>query len=86
MEDADRCLLDDVRHLEEAELDGYFLAVEELDDHLAQCVQLVRSARLVQLVLMQQVSLAQLVLPQLVQALLLVREQVLLQEQGRVVA
>ena len=72
MEDADRCLLDDVRHLEEAELDGYFLAVEELDDHLAQCV---RSARLVQLVLMQQVSLAQLVLPQLVQALLLVREQ-----------
>jgi hypothetical protein len=30
--------------------------------------------------------LAQLVLPQLVQALLLVREQVLLQEQGRVVA
>ena len=35
---------------------------------------------LVQLVLMQQVWLAQLVLPQLVQALLLVREQVLLQE------
>ena len=55
MEDADRCLLDDVRHLEEAELDGYYLVVEELDDHLAQCVQLVRSARLVQLVLMQQV-------------------------------
>ena len=86
MEDADRCLLDDVRHLAEAELDGYYLAVEELDDHLELCVQLARSARLVQLVLMQQVSLAQPVLPQLVQALLLVREQVLLQEQGQVVA
>jgi hypothetical protein len=55
VEDADRCLPDDVRHLEEAELDGYYLAVEELDDHLELCVQLARSARLVQLVLMQQV-------------------------------
>ena len=55
MEDADRFLLDDVRHPAEAELDGYYLAVEELDDHLAQCVQLARSARLVQWVLMQQV-------------------------------
>ena len=43
----DRCLPGDVRHLEEAELDDYCLAVEELDDHLAQCAQLVRSARLV---------------------------------------
>jgi hypothetical protein len=55
VEDADRCPLDDVRHLAEAELDDCYLAAEELDDHLALCVQLARSARLEQLVLMPQV-------------------------------
>ena len=79
MEDVDRCLLGDVRHLAEAELDDYCLVVEELDDHLAQYVQLVHSARLelvakLELVLLQ--PQAQQVLHQLVQALLLVREQV----------
>ena len=38
----------DERHQVEAELDGCCLVVEESDDHLAQCVQLVRSAQQVQ--------------------------------------
>ena len=79
MEDADRCLLDDVRHLAEAELDGCYLAVEDLDDHLVQCAQLVRSAQLELVAKLELVLLrpqAQQVLHQLVQALLLVREQV----------
>ena len=38
-------LLGDERHQVEAELDGCYLVVEELDDHLAQCEQLVRSAQ-----------------------------------------
>ncbi len=36
----------DERHQVEAELDGCCLVVEELDDHLAQCEQMVRSAQL----------------------------------------
>jgi len=35
----------DERHQVEAELDGCYLVVEELDDHLAQCELLVRSAQ-----------------------------------------
>ena len=38
----------DERHQGEAELGGYCLVVEELDDRLAQCEQLVRSAQQVQ--------------------------------------
>lgn len=79
MEDVDRCLLDDVRHLAEAELDDYCLAAEELDDHLVQCAQLVRSAQLELIAKLEMVLLqpqAQQVLHQLVQVLLLVREQV----------
>ena len=39
----------DERHQVEAELDGCYLVVEELDDHLAQCELLVRSAQQAQL-------------------------------------
>ncbi len=42
------CHQDDERHQVEAELGGCCLVVEELDDHLAQCEQLVRSAQQVQ--------------------------------------
>ena len=47
MEDVGRCLLDGVRHPAEAELDDYYLAVEELGDRLEQCEQLVHLAQLV---------------------------------------
>ena len=47
MEDVGRCLLDGVRHPAEAELDDYYLAVEELGDRLELCEQLVRLAQLV---------------------------------------
>jgi hypothetical protein len=43
--------LGDERHQVEAELDGCYLVVEELDDHLAQCELLVRSAQQAQLLL-----------------------------------
>ena len=43
------CHRGDERHQVEAELDGCCLVVEELDDHLAQCEQLVRSAQQEQL-------------------------------------
>ena len=46
MEDVGRCLLDGVRHPAEAELDDYYLAVEELGDRLVQCEQLVHLALL----------------------------------------
>jgi len=42
------CHQGDERHRVEVELGGCCLVVEELDDHLAQCVQLVRSAQQVQ--------------------------------------
>ena len=51
------CHQGDERHQVEVELGGCCLAVEELDDHLAQCEQLVRSARQVQLVLTVQLAL-----------------------------
>ena len=47
MEDVGRCLLDGVRHPAEAELDDYYLAVEELGDRLELCEQLVHLAQLV---------------------------------------
>ena len=47
MEDVGRCLLDDVRHLAEEELDDCYLAVEELGDRLELCEQLVHLAQLV---------------------------------------
>ena len=40
------CRQGDERHQVEAELGGCCLVVEELDGHLAQCEQLVRSAQL----------------------------------------
>ena len=40
------CHRGDERHQVEVELGGCCLVVEELDDHLAQCEQLVRSAQL----------------------------------------
>ena len=40
------CHRGDERHQVEVELDGCCLVVEELDGHLAQCEQLVRSAQL----------------------------------------
>ena len=40
------CHRGDERHQVEEELGGCCLVVEELDDHLAQCEQLVRSAQL----------------------------------------
>ena len=43
------CHQGDERHQVEVELGGCCLVVEELDDHLAQCEQLVRSAQQVQL-------------------------------------
>lgn len=46
MEDVGRCLLDDVRHPAEEELDDCYLAVEELGDRLVQCEQLVHLALL----------------------------------------
>jgi len=52
--DLHRCLLDDVRHLVEAESDDRYLAEEELDDHLALCAQQAR------LVVAQQKVLAHL--------------------------
>ncbi len=42
------CHQDDERHRVEAELGGCCREEEELDDHLAQCEQLVRSAQQVQ--------------------------------------
>ena len=42
------CHQGDERHQVEVELGGCCLVVEELDDHLAQCEQLVRSAQQVQ--------------------------------------
>ena len=42
------CHRGDERHQVEVELGGCCLVVEELDDHLAQCEQLVRSAQQVQ--------------------------------------
>ena len=42
------CHQGDERHRVEVELGGCCLVVEELDDHLAQCEQLVRSAQQVQ--------------------------------------
>ena len=43
------CHQGDERHQVEVELGGCCLVVEELDDHLAQCELLVRSAQQVQL-------------------------------------
>ena len=43
------CHQGDERHQVEVELGGCCLVVEELDDHLAQCEHLVRSAQQVQL-------------------------------------
>ena len=48
------CHRGDERHQVEVELGGCCLVVEELDDHLAQCEQLVRSAQLELLVLAAQ--------------------------------
>ena len=45
------CHQGDERHQVEVELGGCCLVVEELDDHLAQCDHLVRSAQQVQLLL-----------------------------------
>ncbi len=45
------CHRGDERHQVEVELGGCCLVVEELDDHLEQCEQLVRSAQQVQLLL-----------------------------------
>ena len=58
MEDVGHCLLDGVRHPAEAELDDYYLAVEELGDRLELCEQLVHLA---QLVLIAKQMLARLV-------------------------
>ncbi len=46
----------DERHQVVVELGGCCLVVEELDDHLAQCEQLVRSAQQVQKVLLMLVA------------------------------
>ncbi len=58
-----QCHQGDERHQVEVELGGCCLVVEELDDHLAQCGQLVRSAQQVQPLLLelavQQVLLVQ---------------------------
>ena len=43
------CHQGDERHQVEVELGGCCLVVEELDDHLAQCEQLVRSGQQAQL-------------------------------------
>ena len=56
----------DERHQVEAELGGCCLAVEELDDHLAQCEQLVRSAQQVQ-PLLQEPAVQQVLLVQAAQ-------------------
>ena len=57
------CHRGDERHQVEVELGGCCLVVEELDDHLAQCELLVRSAQQVQPLLQE---------PAVQQALLLV--------------
>lgn len=59
MEDVGRCLLDDVRHLAEEELDDCCLAVEELDDRLEPCEQPARLALLVLAVKLALTRLAQ---------------------------
>jgi hypothetical protein len=48
-DDLHLCRRGDERHQVEAELGGCCLVVEELDDHLAQCELLVRSAQQAQL-------------------------------------
>ena len=47
------CHQGDERHQVEVELGGCCLVVEELDDHLAQCELLVRSAQQAQLLLQE---------------------------------
>lgn len=56
------CHQGDERHRVEVELGGCCLVVEELDDHLAQCEQLVRSAQQVQALLLLLEPAAQQVL------------------------
>ncbi len=52
----------DERHQVEVELGGCCLVVEELDDHLAQCEQLVRSAQQVQPLLLLEPAAQQVLL------------------------